>query len=75
MRIISKSIADSQFFSNNSFTYFWESFQTHSYLFTYSKWVKNAKYVQKYCGYPIFIKHSFMYFWESFHMVKFQIHS
>ena len=35
MRIISKSIADSQFFSNNSFTYFWESFhsekfQTHS---------------------------------------------
>ena len=35
MQIISKSIADSQFFSNNSFTYFWESFhmvkfQTHS---------------------------------------------
>ena len=26
MRIISKSIAGSQFFSNNSFTYFWESF-------------------------------------------------
>ena len=26
MRIISKSIADSQFFSNNSFTYFGESF-------------------------------------------------
>ena len=26
MRIIAKSIADSQFFSNNSFTYFWKSF-------------------------------------------------
>ena len=26
MRILSKSIADSQFFSNNSFTYFWKSF-------------------------------------------------
>ena len=26
MRIISKSIADTQFFSNNSFIYFWESF-------------------------------------------------
>ena len=26
MRITSKSIADSQFFLNNSFTYFWESF-------------------------------------------------
>ena len=49
MWIISKSIADSQFFSNNSFTYFWESFhsvkfQTHSYLFTYSKWV-NVNYL------------------------------
>ena len=34
MQIISKSIADSQFLSNNSFAYFWESFhlvkfQTH----------------------------------------------
>ena len=28
MQIISKSIADSQFFSNNSFTYFWESFHS-----------------------------------------------
>ena len=49
MQIISKSIADSQFFSNNSFTYFWESFhlvkfQTHRSLFTYSKWV-NVNYL------------------------------
>ena len=26
MRIISKSIADTQFLSNNSFIYFWENF-------------------------------------------------
>ena len=26
MQIISKSIPDSQFLSNNSFTYFWETF-------------------------------------------------
>ena len=26
MRILSKSIADSQFFLNNSFIYFWKSF-------------------------------------------------
>ena len=44
MRITSKSIADGQFFSNNSFTYFWKSFhmvkfQTHSQLLTYSKFL------------------------------------
>ena len=49
MWIISKSIADTQFLSNNSFIYFWENFhlmkfQTHRWLLTYSKGV-NVNYL------------------------------
>ena len=36
MLIISKSIADIQFLSNNSFIYFWESFHLVKFVANYS---------------------------------------
>ena len=79
MRIISKSIADSQFFSNNSFTYFWESFHMvnfrpianylptqNEYMLIICKSIADTQFLSN---------NSFIYLWESFHMVKFQTHS
>ena len=72
MLIISKTIADTQFLSNNSFIYFWESFHMVKFQIKMSKCELSLKSI---ADSQFFSNNSFIYLWESFHMVKFQTHS